>query len=342
MPENGLHAKASALALVVAWLAQLLYVISMSKAEIFSVDRIELLQTLVRIVETGSLSAAARQLGTSQPTVSRRLRSLEQLLDCRLLLRTTHQLKLTDEGERCYQRARQLLQDWQALTDDLNVRSATPSGSLRVRAPHAFGREQLLAPLLSYLAQWPELHIDWSLNDQAPDFLAEQVDCAIHVGPVTDPSLVAVLLAEVPRLVVAAPALLAARPPLQQVGDLAQLPWLAFSTYYRREVCLNRLDQAQTVRFAIKPRLSSDNLYVIRDAAKAGLGAALVSRWVVSQELENGTLQALFPQWQASPLPVYLVYPYARYYPARLTHFMQFIRDVMPDIAGLQPRQAAG
>lgn len=311
----------------------------MSKSEIFSVDRIELLQTLVRIVDTGSLSAAARQLGTSQPTVSRRLRSLEQLLDCRLLLRTTHQLKLTDEGERCYQRARQLLQDWQALTDALSAHPATPTGSLRVRAPHAFGREQLLAPLLAYLAQWPDLHIDWSLNDRAPDFLAEQVDCAIHVGPVTDPSLVAILLAEVPRQVVAAPGLLARCAPLSQVTDLANLPWLAFSTYYRQEVCLSQAGQAEPLRFAIKPRLSSDNLYVIRDAAKAGLGAALVSRWVVSQELESGALQALFPQWQAPPLPVYLVYPYARYYPARLSHFMQFIREVVPQIAGLQPRR---
>jgi len=222
------------------------------------------------------------------------------------------------------------------------VQSAMPSGLLRVRAPHAFGREQLLGPLLAYLAQWPELQIDWSLNDQAPDFLAEQVDCAIHVGPVTDPALVAVLLAEVPRLVVAAPGLLAAHAPLQQVSDLARLPWLAFSTYYRQEVCLTAREQAETVRFAIKPRLSSDNLYVIRDAAKAGLGAALVSRWVVSQELENGTLQAVFPQWQASALPVYLVYPYARYYPARLSHFMQFIREVLPQIAGLQPRRFAG
>ena len=135
-------------------------------------DRIELMQTFIRIVESGSLSAAATQLGTTQPTISRRLQTLEQRLGLKLILRTTHALKLTDDGERCYAQARQLLATWHALEDELTGASDDPVGTLRVRAPHAFGQDQLIAPLVDYLRRYPRLNIEWMLNDRTPDFMA--------------------------------------------------------------------------------------------------------------------------------------------------------------------------
>ncbi|MBA2003493.1 LysR family transcriptional regulator, partial [Escherichia coli] len=92
-------------------------------------------------VEAGSLSAAALQMSTTQATVSRRLQSLETLLGARLILRTTHAMKLTDDGERCYQHARRLVDSWLALEDDLRIEEDRPVGVLRVRAPHAFGQQ---------------------------------------------------------------------------------------------------------------------------------------------------------------------------------------------------------
>lgn len=333
---------------VVAALEQLLYAWCMRKSDLFSIDRIELLQTLLRIVDSGSLSAAARQLGTTQPTVSRRLQSLEQLLGCRLLHRTTHQLKLTEQGEQCYLQARELTQRWQALTAQLQGGDGSPQGLLRVRAPHAFGRDQLLQPLLSYLQRWPALAIDWQLNDREPDFLTEPLDCAIHVGALQQTNVIAIKLAEVPRIVVAAPQLLQQLSPQQQqalTGEttdplvLAQLPWLAFSTYYRDAVTLQRPATATAttaecqIRFS--PRFLSDNLYAVRQAAVAGLGAAVVSQWVVQDDLTSGHLVRLCQPWQAAALPIYLVYPPAPYYPARLRHFIDFIKQVLPTIAGV-------
>ncbi len=338
---------------VVAALEQLLYALRMNKHDFFSIDRIELLQTLLRIVDSGSLSAAARQLGTTQPTVSRRLQSLEQLLGCRLLHRTTHQLKLTEQGEQCYLQARELTQRWQALTAQLQGGDGSPQGLLRVRAPHAFGRDQLLQPLLSYLQRWPALAIDWQLNDREPDFLTEPLDCAIHVGSMQQSNVIALKLAEVPRIVVAAPQLLQQlSPQLQQAltGDnadpmaLAELPWLAFSTYYRDGLTLQQPASAsaagQTCQFSLSARFLSDNLYAVRQAAVAGLGAAVVSQWVVQDDLTAGHLVRLCQPWQAQPLPIYLVYPPAPYYPARLRHFIDFIKQVLPTIAGVAAPEA--
>lgn len=300
-------------------------------------DRIELMQTFIRIVESGSLSAAAQHLGTTQPTISRRLQTLEQRLGLKLIMRTTHALKLTDDGERCYAQARQLLATWYALEDDLTRASDDPVGTLRVRAPHAFGQDQLIAPLLDYLRRYPRLNVEWMLNDRTPDFMAENVDCAIQVGAPTDTSLVAILLAEVPRIVVASPDVLAQHAPVEQVEQLCDLPWLALTSFYRNEVALQRIQDGQPVNLAITPRLSSDSLYAVRKAALAGMGAAIVSAWVVQEDLAAGRLIQLTPEWQAPPLPIWLTYPWASYYPARLTQFFAMIKDVMPTLAGTRP-----
>lgn len=313
---------------------KLLYTLRMNKNFNPAGDRIAILQTFVRIVESGSLTAAAAQLETTQPTISRRLQTLEQMLGVKLIQRTTHTMKLTDDGERCYQHARRLIESWQMLEDEVSGARDEPAGVLRVRAPHAFGQDQLIGPLGDYLRRYPQISIEWILNDRSPDFIPEGIDCAIHVGPVTDPAVVAVLLAEVPRLVVAAPSVLAGHDPLIKPADLAGLPWVALSSFYRNDVTLHHLASGEQYRFDISPRLSTDSLYAVRKAAIEGLGVGMVSSWVVKEDLDAGILQHILPEWQAAPLPIYLLYPYASYYPARLRKFITLMKEVMPGLTG--------
>ena len=304
------------------------------------IDRVELMRTFIRIVEAGSLSAAARQLETTQATISRRLQSLEAMLGAKLLLRSTHGMKLTDDGERCYQHARQVVDAWLVLEDALQITDEQPVGTLRVRAPHAFGQQQLLMPLVDFLARYPQLSVEWMLHDRAVDFLSDNVDCAIRVGAEVDPATVSVLLAEVPRCIVVSPRLLADVPAIHHPQQLSALPWVAISTFYQHEVVLHHVTDEQTESVSIAARLSTDSLYVAKNAALAGVGAAGVSSWTVEEELANGTLVELLPEWQATPLPVHLVYPWARYYPTRLRKFLDLMREVMPQIAGMrQPAQ---
>lgn len=300
------------------------------------IDRVELMRTFVRIVEAGSLSAAARQLNTTQATISRRLQSLEAMLGVKLVLRTTHAMKLTDDGERGYQHAKHIIDAWLALEDGLNVTEDEPVGMLRVRAPHAFGQQQLLTPLLSFLARYPNLSVEWMLNDKTVDFLSDNIDCAIRVGAEVDPATVSVLLAEVPRSVVATPALLAQFDAITVPEQLSSLPWIAINTFYQHNVSLTHQYRREPVTFPIAPRLSTDSIYVARNAALAGLGVAVVSSWTVTEDIAQGRLVELVPDWQATPLPVHLVYPWARYYPDRLRKFLELMKKVMPELAGMR------
>ena len=312
----------------------------MNKKQINSIDRIELMQTFLRIVDAGSLSAAALLLGTTQPTISRRLKTLEQLLGLKLIQRTTHQMKLTEEGERCYQHASALLASWQMIEDDLLGASETPRGTLRVLVPHAFGQDQMIVHLQRFLARYPHITVEWMLSDRTPDFLAEDIDCAIHVGALTDPTVVARLVAEVPRIVIGAPALLQNRPFPEHPQQLQTLPWIALSTFYRHNVTLTHGSTNAEYPFDIQPQLLTDSLYALRNAVLNGIGIGITSEWIVEEDIAQGTLIHLTPEWHAPPLPVYLVYPYARYYPVKLTLFLAMMREAMPVLSGTQyPRQ---
>jgi DNA-binding transcriptional LysR family regulator len=303
------------------------------------IDRVELMRTFIRIVEGGSLSAAARQLETTQATISRRLQSLETLLGAKLILRTTHAMKLTDDGERCYQHARNVIDAWLALEDDLQVAEDEPVGILKVRAPHAFGQQQLLAPLVAFLQKYPQLSVEWMLNDKSVDFLSDNIDCAIRVGAEVDPATVSVLLAEVPRSMVATPEFLARYPAVTTPGQLSALPWVAINTFYQHDVTLQHLKgESRTVD--IVPRLSTDSIYVARNTALAGTGVVIISSWMVEEDVRGGRLVEILPQWRAAPLPVHLVYPWARYYPTRLRRFLDLMREVMLQISGMRRPEA--
>lgn len=299
-------------------------------------DRLALMQTLVRIVEAGSLSAAAQQLGTTQPTISRRLQQLERLLGVRLVQRSTHAIKLTQDGERCVEHAKGLIERWQAVEADVRGLQDEPRGLLRVLVPSVFGQQQLIPPLVEFLNRHPAVSVEWLLHDRLPDFIAEDIDCAVRIGAVEDPGLVAIRLAELPRIVVAAPGLWGEGPPPQEPVELARLPWLALSSFYRSEVVLRHALRGDTQSFAIQPRLSTDHLHALCNAALAGLGAGIASSWAVSEALASGRLVQLAPQWTAPALPISLVHRPTRLQPARLRAFIQLMREYLPQIAGVQ------
>jgi DNA-binding transcriptional LysR family regulator len=299
-------------------------------------DRLDLLETFVRIVEAGSLSAAAQQQGTTQPTVSRRLQQLERLMGLRLLQRSTHVMNLTEDGERCYEHAKELLERWHAIESDLRGVQDLPRGNLRVLVPTVFGQQQLIPPLVEFLNKHPDVSVEWLLHDRMPDFIAESIDCAIRIGAVDAPGLVAIRLAELPRIVVAAPSILADGPLPKDPAALAQLPWIALNTFYRDEVVLRHAQRGETQRFVIHPRLSTDHLRALCNAALAGLGVGIASAWAVTEALADGRLVQLAPDWTAPPLPISLVYRPARFRPARLRAFIQVMRDYFPQVPGVQ------
>ncbi len=304
-------------------------------------DRIDLLRTFVRIVDAGSLSAAATQLGTSQPTVSRRLQVLERQFGLRLLQRSTHGMQLTEDGERCLQHARDLLDSWDGIEEDLRGAGQQPRGRLRVAVPHAFGQAQLLAPMLAFLRSYPLISLEWRLHDGPVDLVADGYDCAIRVGPLDEQDVVAQHVANVPRIAVCAPGLVPVPPP-SHPRHLQALPWVALTNFYRDHLVLHacaedgQLIAEQGVRIGLQPRLLTDNLFVLHQAVREGLGVAVGSAWLMAQDLRDGRLVQLVPGWEAPPLPVHLVYPSGHHRPLRLRLFLDALRAVIPQVQGMR------
>lgn len=305
-------------------------------------DRLALLQTFLRVAEAGSFSAAAQQLATTQPTVSRRVQLLESLLGARLVERSTRGLRLTEEGERCAAQAQELIDGWQALAEDIDGGEEL-SGTLRLRVPHAFGQSQLIEPLAAFLTKHPRVSVEWMLQDQLPDFSRENVDCSLLVGEIAQPNLIATQLAEVPRVLVAAPAIARKLPkgldkaaPEEIAAVLAAQPWLALLAFYRDGIELVGAKGDGRVEIPFKPRLGTDSLFALVESARRGLGVALVSQWAVMDDLAEGGLVRLLPSWCATPLPISLVYPSRRLQPARLRAFLQVMREVIPTMRGMR------
>jgi DNA-binding transcriptional LysR family regulator len=244
-------------------------------------------------------------------------------------------MKLTDDGMRCYARAKELIAGWQEFESEIRGAVDEPVGMLRVVAPHAFGQQQLVTPLAAYLARYPRMTVDWTLHDRTPDFIGEGIDCAIRVGEIADPSVVAIRLGDVPRIVVGSPALLEGGVVPAHPDALARLPWISVSHFYRDEVALTHARSGETARVAIRPRIYTDNLYAMRNAVVLGVGAAIGSRWALREELDAGRLVQLVPEWQAAPLPIWLIYPPARFYPARLRRFIDIMRVAVPQAFGI-------
>ena len=320
--------------LVVAVPAFCLYDRRMSNAAApaASLDRIGWMHTFVTIVEAGSLSRAAEQLGTTQPTVSRRLQALERAVGLTLLQRSTHAMQLTADGERCFERARELLANWASFEADLRGVGDQPEGVLRVQVPHAFGQQLFVAPMVAFLQRHAGVSVEWLLRDGTPDFIAEGIDCAIQVGDVRDLAVVALRLSEVPRILVAAPTLLQGPAPPAHPSELGQLPWLALRTYYRTDIALGHVASGERHVLRIAPRMSTDSLFALRSAAVQGLGACVASAWMVAEDLAARRLVHLAPHWRAAPLPIYLVYPHARFYPAKLRRFVETMREQVPQV----------
>jgi len=297
-------------------------------------DRIVLLRTFRSIVEAGSLSAAAEREGITQPTVSRRLRALEDDLGVRLLHRTTHSVRPTADGDRCYARSLALLREWEGFEEELRSDAAEPKGTLRVLVPHAFGQEKLIDPLAVFLRRHPGMRIEWMLRDALPDFVAEGIDCAIHLGEVRDAGLVSRRLVDVVRHAFAAPSLFPDGDLPRHPRDLERLPWVSLKGYYRDSVELVQSRTGRKTRVVFQSRLSTDNIYAMRHAAVQGLGVCVGSSWIMADAVDRGELVRLLPGWHAESLQVHLVYPYARHLPARLRRFAELVGELVPKALG--------
>lgn len=303
-------------------------------------DRIELLRLFVRIVAAGSLTAAARELGTTQPAVSRRLQQLERRLGARLLERTTHELALTGAGEVLLAEAGGLVDAWDALAERVRGDGTDVRGLVKVVASVALG-QTLLVPIAARLReQHPELRLQWTLTDVRVRLVEAGADCLIRPGAIDDPTLVVRSVCEVQRLLVAAPGAFAGDGPAEP-ADLERMPVVAVEPFYDRVLRLYGV--AGTARagaeaeVALAPVFRTDNMLAARLAAVEGVGVAVMPPFLVGDDLARGTLRRVLPEWEAGRMTIRIAWPAGRYRSRATAAFVEAVQRELPRLPGMHP-----
>ncbi|WP_428428461.1 LysR family transcriptional regulator [Pararhizobium sp.] len=247
--------------------------------------------SFVAVAESGSISEAARRLRLSKSVVSERLAELERSLGAGLLHRTTRKMTLTEDGTAFLERANRIVQEIEAAASDMAERRGTISGPLRISAPVTFGRMHLGPALYPFLADHPDLQLTLDLDDRRVDAAADGYDAVVRNGPIADSRLMAWRLAPSRRVLVASPAYLRDNGKPASIEELEQHRGIF---YTNRGVADWRFPSiGGTVIVRGKMGLGLNNGDMLRDAAIAGLGIALIPMFIVGAEVAAGKLETI-------------------------------------------------
>jgi DNA-binding transcriptional LysR family regulator len=282
----------------------------------------------LRVLDAGSISAAARGLDMSVAVASQRLKRLETQLGVRLLHRTTRQLHPTPEGLLLAREGRVLVEDLEVLTNGLRQAGAEVAGTLRVTMSSTFGRMYISPLLPAFLGRHPAVRISVDLNDQKADLVGAGLDLAIRIGELDDSTLIARRLATNRRVLCAAPAYLRRHGVPTTVMDLADHECVLLVGRQGRQDVWRLSDahgQVSTVR--VGGRIESNQGDLLRDAAVAGLGIALHSLWHVSEDLRAGRLQRVLEDHHLADTGIHAVMPQRRLVPPRVRAFVEFLEE---------------
>jgi DNA-binding transcriptional LysR family regulator len=288
-------------------------------------DALQEITVFARIVATGSLSAAARDLAMSPAFVSRQLAALEARLGVRLINRTTRSLHLTDEGAAYHETCVRLIAEIEEADAAVSAGRAEARGILRVALPASFGNQHV-APLVPRFAQrYPDVQLALSLSDRTVNVVEEGFDLAIRIADLADSSLAARKLAPNRRVVCASPAYLQRHGAPRTPEELAKHNCLATEFAMNWEY---RAPDGKPGSVRVTGRYVCDNWEVLREWALAGLGVALKSTWDVRRHLEDGSLVSLLPGYTfATDVAIYAVYPHRRHLPAKTRAFIEFLAE---------------
>jgi DNA-binding transcriptional LysR family regulator len=306
------------------------------------VDRLSAMQIFVRVVETGSFSAVAREFGSTQSAISKQVASLEAHLGVRLLSRTTRAVSLTDDGRGYFESAQRIVRDAQEAEDALRSDKSSISGRLRIGASTGFGRFVLFPIVTAFMEQHPRVEIDLQLKDSFVDVVAEGLDAVVRVGDLGDSSLIAQRVGTANRSVVAHKSLAAklnreGEMPLEP-ADLSKHNCIIYTGLSTPNTWLFDAMSSQNggtlkeARVRVNGRFSSSSSEVIREAVLAGLGIGFTPNWFFTQELMQGEVVRILPTFSPHPLPIHALYPSSRRDSAKLD---AFIKQTKQALAGM-------
>ncbi|MEL6195734.1 MAG: LysR family transcriptional regulator [Myxococcota bacterium] len=272
------------------------------------------MRAFVRLVELGTFSAVANEMGVKQSTVSKWLAALEESVGISLLDRTTRSQRLTEAGELFFSRASDLIRDYDELFDELQQKRSDPKGRVRVSVPVVFGRLFVVPSIVDYLDRYPGISVEIVFNDRYVSLVDEGFDVAIRVGIPVDSSLRSFALGEGKRRLVASPTYLerAGRPERPQ--ELANHECLVHA-----EVAAGTVWQftrgSERTRVQVGGRVAANNSEAVLALARSGLGLCLLASWLVEDDVRSGRLVPVLEDFSCERAPIRALTP-----PGRLVH----------------------
>lgn len=284
------------------------------------------IHVFAKVVQAGSFVSAARALGMPKSTVSRRVSKLEERLGARLLQRTTRRLSLTEVGQAYYQHAARIVAQVDEAERAVTKMQETPQGLLRVTTPLNFG---FLAPIVaSFMRRYPEVQVELVTADRIVDLIAEGFDVAIRAGQLEDSSLVARSLGELESYLVASPDFLRRHGSPKTPGEIDAFDCVVFGAGPERTRWkLTR--HGKTTAINIRPRLIVNDFDFLEEAARSGLGIAVLPLFRCIEDLRSNKLQRVLPAWCARKFPLHAVYPSSRHLSPTMKAWLDHLREQM-------------
>jgi DNA-binding transcriptional LysR family regulator len=288
-----------------------------------AMDRLDAMSILVAVAEAGSLSAAARRLGTPLTTVSRKVSELEAHLRTRLLNRSSRRLTLTDAGQSYVAACKRILDDVEEAERVASGEYSAPRGDLIITAPIVLGRLHVLPVVTAFLQAYPEINIRLVQADRTVNLAEDHIDLAVRIGALPDSSMIATRVGTIRRVVCGSPAYFAARGAPQHPSDLEAHDCIAFEGPASLSAWTFATGKSETT-VAIRSRLSVNTAEAAVDAAVAGLGLTRVLSYQSANAVRAGALALALEDFELTPWPVSLVYPAQRLLPLKLRAFLDF------------------
>jgi DNA-binding transcriptional LysR family regulator len=287
-------------------------------------DVLLLFRTFVRTVEAGSFTAVARDLNSSQPTISRQIAILEDHLGCLLFQRTTRALTLTDDGRTFYEHALRTLEAAAEAESAVGRRRGKPSGILRLACAGVFGRLHVIPRLPRFRARYPDIEIALHMTDGFTDLVEEGIDLAIRVGETRDASLIARRIGTTRRVTVATPEYLARHGAPEQPSDLVGHHCVVYDRLLTGASWVFAAPEGPAT-IPVSGPVHVNSTEAVRAAVLEGLGIGYVPVWhFVEGEIESGRLVVLLRAYEPPPMAISAVYPSRRFLPPKVRAAIDF------------------
>ena len=294
-------------------------------------DRITGIQLFLRIVETGSFSKASADLGVTQPTATKHVAAVEARLGARLLNRNTRGVSATEIGALYYEKCKAIQRELEEADNLASLLQSRVSGQLRVSTSVAFGRRVLTPLVLAFMARHPEISIDLSFDDRYVNLVEQGVDVAIRMGRLADSSLGSRYLGLNPWVLVGSPAYLAAHGAPRSPADVARHACLVYSSVQGDERWHFSTAAGHEQPVPVRGPLRSNNLSVVLEATRAGMGLAILPWYVAFDAVAQGAVQPLLSDFALPVQEIHAVFPSPKLVPSKVSSFIAFLQESLDE-----------